>query len=63
MTTKKGGTYLALEPPKLEGKSKYLYYVGAEDCVNMEQQWKQGFPMVKPLPDTQPKKARKKINP
>ena len=29
----------------------------------MEQQWKQGFQMGKPVPETQPKKARKKRNP
>ena len=29
----------------------------------MEQQWKQGFKMVKPVLETQPKKARKKRNP
>ena len=48
------------DPPHLEGKSKYLCYVGAEDYVDMEQQWKQGFQMVKPILDPQPKKARKK---
>ena len=63
MTTKKGGIEPISDPPNLEGKSEYLYYVGAEDCINMEQQWKQGFQMVKLVPDTQPKKARKKRNP
>ena len=29
----------------------------------MEQQWKQGFQMVKLVPDTQPQKTRKKRNP
>ena len=48
------------KPPLLEGKPEYLCYVGAEDCVNMEQQWKQGFQMVKPILDPQPKKAKKK---
>ena len=48
------------DPPHLKGKSEYLCYVGAKDCVNMEQQWKQGFQMVKLILDPQPQKARKK---
>lgn len=31
----------AYNPPKFEGKTEDLYYVGAKDCVKMEQQWKQ----------------------
>ena len=42
---------------------EYLYYVGVEDCVNIEQQWKQGFQLVKPVPDTHPRKVKKKRNP
>ena len=49
---------LAPNPPRLEGKLEYLCYVG--DCVSREQQWKQGFQMVKPILDPQPHKARKK---
>ena len=48
------------DPPNLEGRSKYLYYVGAKDCINMEQQWKQGFQQIKPEPHTQPKKPKRK---
>ena len=47
-------------PPKFEGKTEYLYYVGAEDCVKMENQWKEGFQMIKPTPVLVPRKSRKK---
>ena len=33
----KGKLETILEPLNLEGKSEYLYYVGAEDCIDMEQ--------------------------
>lgn len=50
----------AYGPPNFEGKTEYLYYVGAEDCVKMENQWREGFQMIKPNPVLVPKKARKK---
>lgn len=50
-------------PPKFVGKMDYLYYVGAEDCVKMEQQWKQGFQMVKPIIVTKQKKGHKEEHP
>ena len=49
-----------LEPPYLGGKSEYLCYVGAEDSISIEQQWKQGLQMVKPVLDPQPQKSQKK---
>ena len=48
------------EPPHLEGKSEYLCYVGAKDSISIEQQWKQGLQMAKPVLDPQPQKAQKK---
>lgn len=50
----------AYGPPQFEGKIDYLYYVGAEDCVKMENRWKEGFQMVKPTPVLKPKKSRMK---
>ena len=50
----KGEAKPVQEPPQLEGKSEYLCYVGAEDCIGIEQQWKQGFQMVRPILDPQP---------
>ena len=58
--SQKGNSEPIPEPLNLEGKSEYLYYVGAKDCIDMEQQWKQGFQQTKPGPDTPPRKARKK---
>ena len=49
--------------PKLAGKAEYLYYVGAEDCIKMEQQWRHGFQLVKPKEDLKPRKARKQQSP
>ena len=48
------------EPPHMGGKLEYLCYVGAEDSISIEQQWKQGLQMVKPVLDPQPQKAQKK---
>ena len=28
------------------GKNKYLYYVGAEDCIKDEVKWQYGFQLV-----------------
>ena len=50
----------AYGPPTFEGKTEYLYYVGVEDCVKMEQQWKEGFQMIKTTLVMKPRKARKK---
>ena len=40
-----------------------MYYVGAKDCIDTEQQSKQGFQQIKPRPNAQPKKAKKKSSP
>ena len=48
------------EPPYLGGKLEYLCYVGAEDSISIEQQWKQGLQMAKPILDPQPQKSQKK---
>ena len=58
--SQKGNSKPISEPPNLEGKLEYLYYVGAKDCIDMEQQWKQGFQQIKPRPNTRPRKARNK---
>ena len=48
------------EPPHLGGKLDYLCYVGAKDSISIEQQWKQGLQMAKPVLDPQPQKTQKK---
>ena len=35
-----------VQPPNLLGKNKYLYYVGAEDCIKDEVKWQYGFQLV-----------------
>ena len=35
-----------VQSPNLLGKNKYLYYVGAEDCIKYEVKWRYGFQLV-----------------
>ena len=35
-----------VQPPNLLGKNKYLYYVGAEDCIKNEVKWRYDFQLV-----------------
>ena len=52
--------------PQFLGKNEYLYYVGAEDCIKNEVQWRHGFQLIQPKEPkepTKPWKPRKKRNP
>lgn len=55
-----------IPPPNFSGKNKYLYYVGAEDCVKDEVKWRYGFQLVQKAKEQgqpNPKKVKKKRRP